>query len=94
MPDFSRRKYSSSFLSLEVSYERNCVCFIVQIAALQPRTVLFTLQHFVSKAHCASQSTAKLISHTLSVKLIPHRLKPTKSVNNKKEKNQLYFDCK
>lgn len=54
-------------------------------------SLVYTAALPVSKAHCASQSTAKLISHTRSVKLTPHRLKPTKSVNNKKERKNSFI---
>lgn len=50
--------------------------FTPQTAALQPRTVLFTLQQTQS-AHCASETTADLLSENRSVNLTRHRLSKT-----------------
>lgn len=68
-----------------------CMFYCADSSAAASDSLVYTAALPVSKAHCASQSTAKLISHTLSVKLTPHRLKPTKSVNNKKEKKSALF---
>lgn len=68
-----------------------CMFYCADSSAAASDSLVYTAALPVSKAHCASQSTAKLISHTRSVKLIPHRLKPTKSVNNKKEKKNSFI---